>query len=583
MITTSTDLGVFGRLVLESIGASETPEAPQSRIINYNEPQEPVEDNIKTVEPVKNEQAELQAIFNDIAALEALADSLRENTTNVVVAESMLVNISHRHELAMNPHVSILVTESLVSMQTPVNTNEEIVMQMQYVTEGLFDKVKEFLSTAVDKIKAGFNKIIDFLKPAIMKIEDRIKRIKSGEIKFRDGDVAFKTASQLSLGGKFKPEEVIKSFNGVVKSLINIDDGKMTDDLLKILEKGEVSNINDLWESLSYPIPKEFKEVGRPKDGSRRASYYYDVSDGASLKLVGVAGKQQYMLPYANEFDFIEYVPKDKSHDKPVPALTKDKALSLLTMAMETIETVDKFMDRGLNHVPEITQTVSSRIEAFAKRLTNQSKPVKESIFTDEDLGKFRPIDEKETKHLTFGGKVIFTLGMIASMAVVILLATILGQTVGLILGVIAAGLTGSSIITMIVSFVGMMVTSAAFGFMGGALTNYVARLTIPLLMVIAGKDQKDVSKYYDEYYKAFKSADDKVKKFLPNPDDIEGARKKLASKDIANIVNTDAQKLTSSIVTQIRNHNLGITYTLANIMTEQYVSLVDYVDASSQ
>lgn len=119
-----------------------------------------------------------------------------------------------------------------------------------------------------------------------------------------------------------------------------------------------------------------------------------------------------------------------------------------------------------------------------------------------------------------------------------------------------------------------------------GAVGASVVTYPIAMLITLARGSKnapKEVQEEYDNYVMAFNKASDEEKKHLPNPTDVDAARKLVEDKEAQKAFNKAIAEMESDLIKTTEEYFMGYYHFAFGIADQAFPIMLRHVDASIQ
>lgn len=533
---------------------------------------------------IQSETDKVNAILADVAALEMLQFSLRPDKVNSGVTESMIANIASRNGIDIGTR-GMVAMESLydvvgVSLPNPVAAHNQLNSDINYVTESLLDAIKD-ISSKINKKIADLRKWFkETFSNNITNMKACINAMDSGKINFKEGSVTFDYSSRLTRNNRPATKEIMTEvFKTMDEMTHGFDYGKLTKAAVDGLN-GQPPNLDTFAQQISFPLPKVFKETPNSTKNKTGVDYRWEVSDGSSMSLPGVPGLQLYS-PFAVNYDSngkgFHSETKSNSDDAQFPIISTKELSGLMRETVSRYEDYWKAFEKIFSEAENCKAEVYNTLQKFLKDTQSKSNaPIKEGLWDEIKKGastwKFQAFDAQDRQKVADDQQFVVT-GLNVVKFVHFCLAVF-----GMSFIAFAGGFAGS--------LIGLIITVFLFWLQMRIWTwfqNIGYRVVFFFLLLIIGKDDKDVKPWYDEYVQAFSKLTSDQKKHFPDPNDIETAKAVVGKTDMNQFFQRFVEDIGAKLYSTLSDNTINMTIGFTNLLNAQASALVAYYDACNK
>lgn len=463
--------------------------------------------------------------------------------------------------------------ESIDMTHGRYTATQESIEEIGYAMEGLLDTIKDKLKSIWKGLTTLFSRFMDLFKSFnTMAKERKAKLQKESTVMIADVDseavVDFKDMPRLAKDGEINTVKVAKAFD------------KLKDDFL------DKEGLSDYWNRiaaiLDYGI-EDYEEFQRlvAKEGLKLPSGLEDGDKFGLLKQVpmdadaktlaitdtigGVItvphGENKLSVQISSTAQFTSKNIKSASAPEHVKPLTREQAIEVCDIIIAFTDAMHKTSDNfgdAEGRLTKATQMLEARGVAV---------PAIEGYWGDT-YQTWKEGNQKLRR--------LFTL-------------------VGLAMTGIGIGIPAIKIYFLFWLLDNDKDIDRSFGFkpsegsalrVAGAVGASVVTYPIAMLITLARGSKnapKEVQEEYDNYVMAFNKATDEEKKHLPNPTDVDAARKLVEDKEAQKAFNKAIAEMESDLIKTTEEYFMGYYHFAFGIADQAFPIMLRHVDASIQ
>ena len=463
--------------------------------------------------------------------------------------------------------------ESIDTTHGRYTATQESIEEIGYALEGLLDTIKDKLKSILKGLTTLFSRFMDLFKSFnTMAKERKAKLQKESTVMIVDVDseavVDFKDMPRLAKDGEINTVKVAKAFD------------KLKDDFLD--KEGLADYWNRIAAILDYGI-EDYEEFQRlvAKEGLKLPSGLEDGDKFGLLKQVpfdadaktlaitdtigGVItvphGENKLSMQISSTAQFTSKNIKSASAPDHVKPLTREQAIEVCDIIIAFTDAMHKTSDNfgdAEGRLAKATQMLEARGVAV---------PAIEGYWGDT-YQTWKEGNQKLRR--------LFTL-------------------VGLAMTGIGIGIPAIKIYFLFWLLDNDKDIDRSFGFkpsegsalrVAGAVGASVVTYPIAMLITLARGSKnapKEVQEEYDNYVMAFNKASDEEKKHLPNPTDVDAARKLVEDKEAQKAFNKAIAEMESDLIKTTEEYFMGYYHFAFGIADQAFPIMLRHVDASIQ
>lgn len=535
---------------------------------------------------INEESKKVDAILADVAALEMLQMSLRPGlNVNQAIAESLVVNIASRNNIDLNQTVGYafesLCTANGVATMHPSQMHNTLNANVNYVTESLLDAIKDIASTIGKKLDNLRKHYKEAFSNNLTNMKEIVKTIESRKPTFKEGSVQFDYSERLTRNGKPAVNEIMKEIFTTMDDMTHgFDFSKMTQKTLALMEKTKFE-MSEVAQNVAFQLPKVFKEEPMDRKKSQSSTVYrWHVSDGSSMALPGIPGKQLYS-PFMVNYDMggmgFDFESEYKNNNTLIPVMKPQELSNLMKETIKRYETYETQFDKMLDGNEEAKKDVYNVIEKHLRSAKSPTmSPVKEGLWEEIKKGassmSFQPFDGDDRRKVKDEHQWVVTVLNILKFLNYLF-------SIWAVVFYVELNLASAGLITVLIGYL------VGFGWfkLNTWVSNIQTRIVFWLLCLIIGKDEKEVKPLYDDYVQAFNKLTPEQQKKVPDPNDTETARRIIAGTDMNQFIQRFAEDMNVQIHKTLSDNTINMTFGFANLLNIQASALVAYYDACNQ
>lgn len=572
---------LFG--VLESIDAHLTTEfAPTTDGSTEVEPKEDVRGETldgarqeveQTQDSIENDNDAVAKAVDAIDALESYSSLLTKALENGGVdaythqAIRIGVNAITHGKVQLNK----ASLESIDTAHGRYTATQESIEEIGYAMEGLLDTINDKLKSIWKGLTNLFSRFTDLFKSFnTMAKERKAKLQKESTVMIAEVDseavVDFKDMSRLAKDGEINTVKVAKAFD------------KLKEDFL------DKEGLSDYWNRIAALLDsdiEDYREFQRlvDKEGLKLPSGLEDGdvfgllkqvpvdADAKTLKVTDTIGgvitvphgENKLSMQISSTAQFTSKNIKGASAPDHVKPLTREQAIEVCDIIIAFTDA----MYKASAHFGDAEGRLAKATQMLEARGVNV--PAIESFWGDS-YQTWKEGNQRFRRLLMLAGISSLTVGVGGIPAILYIGAWLFGFDNELRNKV---GLKQSSILQFI-----------------GVGTTFWFSYPIAMLITLARGSKnapKEVQEEYDNYVMSFNKASDEEKKYLPNPADVDAARKLVEDKEAQRAFNKAIAEIESNLIKTTEDYFMGYSHFAFGIADQAFPIMLRHVDASIQ